>query len=411
MTVSLAASALAELAAAIKTWGRELGFQQVGIADVDLDEAEARLLDWLAAGFHGAMSYMARHGVKRSRPAELVPGTVRVISARMDYLPPGAADPWSVLNRPDLGYVSRYALGRDYHKVLRQRLQRLAERIVAAIGPFGYRVFADSAPVLEKALAEKAGLGWIGKHSNLLDRRAGSWFFLGEIYVDLPLPVDSPATAHCGRCTACLDICPTRAIVAPYRVDARRCISYHTIELPGPIPLEFRRAIGNRIYGCDDCQLVCPWNRFARPTRGAGFPRPAWPGRAVAGGTVRLGGRGVSAPHRGQRHPPHRPRTLAAQYRRGAGQRAPLAGGHGRLAGPARASVGAGAGARRLGAGGAGYRPSSISPRVRVSSRRSCSRDSVCSPSLTRITRTSGLASFPATSRLIRQGTSASPMP
>ena len=256
----------AQLAAAIKAWGRELGFQQVGIADIDLGEHETRLLEWLAAGFHGEMSYMARHGVRRSRPAELVPGTVRVIAARMDYGPPDAAEPWNVLNRPELGYVSRYALGRDYHKVLRPRLQRLAERLAAAIRPFGHRVFVDSAPVLEKALAEKAGLGWIGKHSNLLDRRAGSWFFLGEIYVDLPLPVDQPATAHCGRCTACLDICPTQAIVAPYRVDARRCISYHTIELPGPIPPEFRRALGNRIYGCDDCQLVCPWNRFARPT-------------------------------------------------------------------------------------------------------------------------------------------------
>ena len=254
------------LAAAIKTWGRELGFQRIGICDIDLSAAEVRLLDWLAAGFHGAMDYMARHGVKRSRPAELVPSTVRVIAARMDYLPPDVAEPWRVLQRPELGYVSRYALGRDYHKVLRQRLQRLTDRIAAAVGPFGYRVFVDSAPVLEKALAEKAGLGWIGKHSNLLDRQAGSWFFLGEIYVDLPLPVDPPVTAHCGRCTACLDLCPTRAIVAPYRVDARRCISYHTIELQGPIPLEFRRAIGNRIYGCDDCQLVCPWNRFARPT-------------------------------------------------------------------------------------------------------------------------------------------------
>ena len=266
MTVVLAAFQLAELAAAIKTWGRELGFQQIGITDIDLGEAEARLLDWLAAGFHGEMNYMARHGVSRSRPAELVPGTVRVIVARMDYLPPNVAEPWGVLQRAELGYVSRYALGRDYHKVLRQRLQRLADRIAAAVGPFGYRVFVDSAPVLEKALAEKAGLGWIGKHSNLLDRRAGSWFFLGEIYVDLSLPVDQPVTAHCGRCTACLDLCPTRAIVAPYRVDARRCISYHTIESPGPIPLEFRRALGNRIYGCDDCQLVCPWNRFARPT-------------------------------------------------------------------------------------------------------------------------------------------------
>ena len=266
MTVALAAAQRAELAAAIKTWGRELGFERIGICDIDLGEAEARLLDWLAAGFHGAMGYMARHGVKRSRPAELAPGTVRVIAARMDYWPPAAAEPWRVLQRPELAYVSRYALGRDYHKVLRQRLQRLADRIAAAIGPFGYRVFVDSAPVLEKALAAKAGLGWIGKHSNLLDRQAGSWFFLGEIYVDLPLPVDQPVTAHCGRCTACLDLCPTRAIVTPYRVDARRCIAYHTIELQGPIPLEFRRAIGNRIYGCDDCQLVCPWNRFARPT-------------------------------------------------------------------------------------------------------------------------------------------------
>ena len=266
MTVALSTSKLAELAATIKTWGRELGFQQVGIADLDLGEPEARLFDWLAAGFHAEMEYMARHGVKRSRPAELVPGTVRVIAARMDYGPPDAAEPWSVLNRPELGYVSRYALGRDYHKVLRQRLQRLAERITAAIGPFGYRVFVDSAPVLEKALAAKAGLGWIGKHSTLLDRKAGSWFFLGEIYVDLPLPVDAPVTAHCGRCNACLEICPTQAIVAPYQVDARRCISYHTIELHGPIPLQFRRAIGNRIYGCDDCQLVCPWNHFATMT-------------------------------------------------------------------------------------------------------------------------------------------------
>jgi epoxyqueuosine reductase len=266
MIVNLADTELVELAAAIRNWGRELGFQQVGIAGIELSGQEAGLLDWLAAGFHGEMSYMARHGAKRARPAELVPGTVRVIAARMDYWPPDAVEPWSVLNRPQLGYVSRYALGRDYHKVVRQRLQRLAERIGAAIGPFGYRVFADSAPVLEKALAEQAGLGWIGKHSNLLDRRAGSWFFLGEIYVDLPLPVDSPGTAHCGRCAACLDICPTRAIAAPYRVDARRCVSYHTIELRGPIPLEFRRAIGNRIYGCDDCQLVCPWNRFARPS-------------------------------------------------------------------------------------------------------------------------------------------------
>ena len=266
MTIALSTAELAELATVIKTWGLELGFQQVGITGIDLREHEARLVDWLAAGFHGSMDYMARHGVKRSRPAELIPGTVRVITARLDYLPPAAADPWRVLCDPELGYLSRYALGRDYHKVLRNRLQQLADRVAAAIGLFGYRVFVDSAPVLEKALAERAGLGWIGKHSILLNRQAGSWFFLGEIYIDLPLPVDPPGSAHCGRCRACLDCCPTRAIVAPYQVDARRCISYLTIEWHGPIPLEFRRALGNRIYGCDDCQWVCPWNRFARVT-------------------------------------------------------------------------------------------------------------------------------------------------
>lgn len=259
------------LASQIKAWGRELGFQQLGIADLDLGQAEARLQDWLAAGFHGEMDYMARHGLKRSRPAELVPGTVRVIAARMDYWPPEVAGAWQVLQQPETAYLSRYALGRDYHKRLRRRLQQLADRIAAVVGPFGYRVFVDSAPVMEKALAAKAGLGWIGKHSNLLDRQAGSWFFLGELYVDLPLPVDAPLKAHCGRCTACLDLCPTGAIVAPFQVDARRCISYHTIELHGPIPLEFRRALGNRIYGCDDCQLVCPWNRFARPSAEADF--------------------------------------------------------------------------------------------------------------------------------------------
>jgi epoxyqueuosine reductase len=257
---------LNELADSIKTWGRELGFQRVGIADIELGEHETRLLDWLAAGYHGEMDYMARHGTRRSRPAELRPGTLTVITARMDYWPPDGSDPWAVLHNPEQAYVSRYALGRDYHKVLRQRLQRLAKRIEATIGPFGYRAFTDSAPVLEKALAQKAGLGWIGKHSNLLDRNTGSWFFLGELYSDLPLPVDEPTSAHCGSCTACFDSCPTKAIVAPYQVDARRCISYHTIELHGPIPEEFRRPMGNRIYGCDDCQLVCPWNRYATPT-------------------------------------------------------------------------------------------------------------------------------------------------
>jgi epoxyqueuosine reductase len=241
------------------------------VAAVDLAEAEARLQAWLAAGFHGEMDYMARHGLKRSRPAELAPGTVRAISARMDYLPQPQAAMEACLESAAEAYISRYALGRDYHKLMRHRLQKLAERIEAEAGPFGYRVFSDSAPVLEKALAAKAGLGWIGKHSNLIHRQAGSWFFLGEIYTDLPLPVDAPVKDHCGNCTACLDICPTQAIVAPYQVDARRCISYLTIELHGPIPEEFRAALGNRIYGCDDCQLACPWNRFAHLCAEADF--------------------------------------------------------------------------------------------------------------------------------------------
>jgi epoxyqueuosine reductase len=252
-----------QLADRIKQWGRELGFQHVGITDTELSEAEAHLLNWLAQGRHGEMGYMSAHGTRRSRPAELIPGTARVISARIDYLP-DAADAEAVLGDPALGYVSRYALGRDYHKVLRGRLQKLAERIERETGPFGYRVFSDSAPVLEKALAQKAGLGWIGKHTNLLAREAGSWFFLGEIYTDLPLPVDAPASNHCGTCQACMDICPTQAIVGPYQLDARRCIAYLTIELKGSIPEAFRPLIGNRVYGCDDCQLVCPWNRFAQ---------------------------------------------------------------------------------------------------------------------------------------------------
>jgi epoxyqueuosine reductase len=209
------------------------------------------------------MRYMARHGTRRTRPAELVPGTLRVISARMDYWP-ASTNPDEVLGNPELGYVSRYALGRDYHKVVRRRLARLAARVADAAGSAGYRAFTDSAPVLEKALARDAGLGWIGKHTNLLDRHDGSWFFLGEIFTDLPLPVDTPVTSHCGSCTACLDVCPTGAIVGPYRLDARRCISYLTIELEGSIPEELRAPIGNRIYGCDDCQLVCPWNRYAK---------------------------------------------------------------------------------------------------------------------------------------------------
>jgi len=265
-TTELSVEQLEALAGRIKRWGLELGFQQLGIADTRLDAHEEHLERWLADRFHGSMDYMERHGRKRSRPAQLVPGTVRVISARMDYLSEEAPPAEELLAEPDMALVSRYALGRDYHKVLRRRLQRLADRVAERIGPFGYRVFVDSAPVLEKALAEKAGLGWIGKHSNLLNRRAGSWFFLGEIYTDLPLPLDRPAENHCGDCVRCLQACPTGAIVAPYRVDARRCISYLTIELKGPIPEELRPLLGNRIYGCDDCQMVCPWNRFARHT-------------------------------------------------------------------------------------------------------------------------------------------------
>jgi epoxyqueuosine reductase len=253
----------AALAADIKLWSRELGFQQLGVAGVELGDDEAHLRDWLAQGQHGAMEYMARHGDKRSRPDELVPGTLRVISVRMDYGTGDDAGAWATLADGDAAYVARYALGRDYHKVIRNRLQKLADRIVAAIGPFGYRAFVDSAPVLERALARDAGLGWIGKHSCLINKDAGSWFFLGEIYTDLPLPVDQPASAHCGTCSRCIQVCPTGAIVAPYRVDARRCISYLTIELKEAIPLELRPLIGNRIFGCDDCQLACPWNKFA----------------------------------------------------------------------------------------------------------------------------------------------------
>jgi len=242
----------------------ELGFQAFGVSDIDLSEAESRFEQWLAAGFHGEMGYMQRHGRKRSRPETLVPGTVRVISVRMDYLTESPDAARALLDHESSAYVSRYALGRDYHKVLRGRLKRLAESIRERIGDFGYRVFVDSAPVLEKPIAEKAGLGWIGKHTNLIDRNSGSWFFLGELYTDLPLPADTGETDHCGSCRACIDVCPTDAIVAPYELDARRCISYLTIELRGSIPEDLRPAIGNRIYGCDDCQLFCPWNKFAR---------------------------------------------------------------------------------------------------------------------------------------------------
>jgi epoxyqueuosine reductase len=259
------------LAAKIGDWGRELGFQQIGIAGTDLSADEARLIAWLAAGRQGTMDYMARHGTTRARPATLVPGTVTVITARMNYLPEGARAGEAVLADPAKAFIARYALGRDYHKVLRAKLQRLADRLRAEVGAFGYRVFTDSAPLLEVALAANAGIGWRGKHTLLLTRETGSWFFLGEICTDLPLPVTPPQSAHCGTCTACIDICPTRAIVAPYELDARRCISYLTIEHSGSIPEDLRPLIGNRIYGCDDCQLVCPWNKYAQTSAETGF--------------------------------------------------------------------------------------------------------------------------------------------
>jgi epoxyqueuosine reductase len=255
---------LAELREDIGRWARELGFAQVGVSGVELGQAEARLIEWLGRGWHGDMDYLARHGTLRSRPAELVPGTLTVICARLDYFPGQAREAWSVLDDGALGYVSRYALGRDYHKVMRAKLQALAGRMADSVGPFGYRVFTDSAPVMEVELATRAGLGWRGKHTLLLTREGGSWFFLGEIYTDLPLPVDRPPADHCGVCQRCIDVCPTRAIVAPYQLDARRCISYLTIEHKGAIPEPLRPLIGNRIFGCDDCQLVCPWNKFAR---------------------------------------------------------------------------------------------------------------------------------------------------
>jgi epoxyqueuosine reductase len=278
-----AGAALHALLADLRTWARELGFSQIGVAGVDLAAAEPGLSAWLDAGFHGAMNYMAAHGLKRARPAELVPGTVSVITARMDYLPrdtPDTPGGWQAIGfdrlaDPMAASVSIYARGRDYHKVLRQRLQQLADRLQDRIGPIGHRVFTDSAPVLEVELAQRSGIGWRGKHTLTLHREGGSMFFLGEIYVDLALPPTAPTSAHCGQCRACLDVCPTQAIVAPYRLDARRCISYLTIELDGPIPEEFRAAIGNRIYGCDDCQLVCPWNKYAGRSTLPDFDRRA----------------------------------------------------------------------------------------------------------------------------------------
>jgi epoxyqueuosine reductase len=264
MNAPLSASEAQTLRTQLQARACELGFAALGVTGLDLGADEQHLQDWLAAGRHGAMGYMARHGLKRSRPAELRPGTVRVISARMDYWPGDARPPAAVLADGTLGYISRYALGRDYHKLMRRGLRALAEHLSELCGTHGYRVYSDSAPVLEKALARNAGLGWIGKHTNLIARDAGSYFFLGEIYTDLPLPIDPPASAHCGSCTACMPACPTGAIIAPYQLDARLCISYLTIELPGAIPEPLRHSLGNRIYGCDDCQLVCPWNKYAR---------------------------------------------------------------------------------------------------------------------------------------------------
>lgn len=272
--LKLDGESLLALVSQVREWAVALGFSQIGVADVNLSSAEPGLLAWLHNGFHGDMVYMARHGLKRARPAELVPGTVRVITARMDYLPrdtPQAPDEWQAvewqhIHQPTHASVSVYARGRDYHKVLRSRLQRLAECLAEAVGPFGHRVFTDSAPVLEVELASRSGIGWRGKHTLALHREAGSMFFLGEIYIDLPLPVSEPVSSHCGSCRACIDVCPTQAIIGPYRVDARRCISYLTIEHEGPIPEELRAPMGNRIYGCDDCQLVCPWNKYAQPS-------------------------------------------------------------------------------------------------------------------------------------------------
>ena len=253
-----------ELAAKIKQWGKKFGFAEVGITDIDLSEHEAQLQRWLDNGYHGEMNYMAAHGMKRARPAELVPGTQRIISVKMNYLPPEASFAKALGNK-ETAYISRYALGRDYHKVIRNKLKKLGQKIEQEVGQFGFRPFVDSAPVLERQLAEKAGLGWRGKNSLLINKQAGSWFFLGELFVDLPLPIDEPNKEEgCGKCTACITLCPTGAIVAPYVVDARKCISYLTIELQGTIPKQYRPLLGNRVYGCDDCQLVCPWNRFGQ---------------------------------------------------------------------------------------------------------------------------------------------------
>lgn len=270
--MALTKANLHHLSHSIKQLGKNLGFQAIGITDINLTYYERPFLEWLAKGFHGEMHYMAKHGLRRLRPQDLVPNTIRLISARLDYLPPDAQST-PTLHDPYKGYIARYALGRDYHRLIRKRLALLAQRISALTRPFGsFRVFCDSAPVLEKPIAAQAGLGWIGKHTNLINAKAGSWFFLGEIYTDVPLPIDAPTTqSHCGSCTACMKACPTGAIIAPYQLDARRCISYLTIELRSAIPLALRPMIGNRIFGCDDCQLVCPWNKFAKYTNEPDF--------------------------------------------------------------------------------------------------------------------------------------------
>ncbi|MCW5589476.1 MAG: tRNA epoxyqueuosine(34) reductase QueG [Legionellales bacterium] len=260
----------AQLSNHIKLWGRELGFQQIGISDTDLTQASEFLQQWLGKQYHGEMQYLQRHASLRAQPQQLIPNTQSVICVRLNYLPPNV-ELFSLLKKRDHAYLSRYALGRDYHKLIRKRLTQLALKIKTEIGDFQYRAFADSAPVMEKPLAVKAGLGWMGKHTNLLHREAGSWFFLGTLYTDLPLPADKPLESHCGKCQACLKICPTQAIVKPYELNASRCISYLTIELRGSIPEELRPLMGNRIYGCDDCQLVCPWNRYAQMTEETDF--------------------------------------------------------------------------------------------------------------------------------------------
>jgi len=258
----------------LKQWAQQLGFQELGVSGIDLSTEERYLKRWLEKGFHGDMEWMERHGNKRTRPDELEEGTISIISVRMDYLPPQTLDPIMVLNHPERAYVSRYALGRDYHKIMRKKLEKLAKKINEELSDsekMQYRVFVDSAPVMEKPIAVKAGLGWMGKHTNILSQNVGSWFFLGEIYTNLPLEESQPVDNHCGDCTACIDVCPTKAIIKPYELDARRCISYLTIEHKGVIPLEFREPMGNRIYGCDDCQLICPWNRFAVDTQETDF--------------------------------------------------------------------------------------------------------------------------------------------